>query len=206
VAGDEARRRLVDAFPEEREAWKALDASFFPGYVEIGLDPDAADEATYRRLVSRVGALEIVDEVETHGDWYAKVLAIHNAARLLAVALGSLVVFATVFIVSHTIRLNFHRRRRQVEVMRMCGATPWFVRMPFLLEGALGTTLAAAVALGAIAVFVEALRDRIVDVAPVLGGAPIEHLPVAVWGAFLAVAAAVGFTGAYVSVRGALKG
>ena len=205
VEGDEARRRLVDAFPEERDAWKALDASFFPGYVEIGLDPENADEEHYRALVGRVEQLSIVQQVETHGDWYTSVLGIHRAARVLAIALGSLAVFATIFVVSHTIRLNFFRRRRQVEVLRMCGATPWFVRVPFLLEGLFGSVLAAGLALGAIALFVEAVRDRLVDVAPVLGSAPIRHLPPALWGAFFGMAALIGLTGAWVSVRKALR-
>lgn len=205
VPGDEARKRLVDAFPEERDAWKSLDSSFFPGYVEIGLDPDRADEAHYRQLVGRVERLSIVEQVETHGDWYTSVLGIHRAARVLAIALGSLAIFATVFVVSHTIRLNFFRRRRQVEVLRMCGATPWFVRIPFLLEGLFGALLAAGVALGAIALFVEAVRGRLVDVAPVLGNSPIQHLPLVAWGVFLCVAAAIGLTGAWVSVREALR-
>lgn len=205
VPGTEARQRLVAAFPEESAAWNALDASFFPGYVEIGLDPAVADEEHYRLLVGRIGKLEIVQDVETHGDWYASVLGIHRAARVLAIALGSLAIFATVFVVSHTIRLNFFRRRRQVEVLRMCGATPWFVRMPYLLEGLLGALFAALVALGAITLFVEAVRDRLVDVAPVLGSSPIEHLPPVAWAVFLGTAALIGLSGSWLSVNKALR-
>lgn len=205
VPGAEARRRLVETFPEESSAWNALDASFFPGYVEIGLDPAVADEEHYRTLVARIGTLDIVQDVETHGDWYASVLGIHRAARVLAIALGSLAVFATVFVVSHTIRLNFYRRRRQVEVLRMCGATPWFVRTPYLLEGLLGSLVAALLALGAITLFVEAVRDRLVDVAPVLGNSPIEHLPPTAWLAFIGVAALIGLTGSWMSVNKALR-
>lgn len=203
VPGEEARARLVEAFPEDRDAWAALDAGFFPGYVEIGLDTAAADEATYRDLVARIGGLSIVEEVETHDDWYAQALGVHEAARTLAVALGILVVFATIFVVSHTIRLNLHRRRRQLEVMSMCGATPGFIRAPFLFEGAFGSLVAGLLALGTTALFVETVRGRLVEVAPVLGNSPIEHLPSVAWAAFLAAAAAVGITGAWLSTRAA---
>jgi cell division transport system permease protein len=205
VSGEQARARLVEAFPEEQDAWQSLDASFFPGYVEIGLNPETADEAHYRQLVGRVEGLGIVEQVETHGDWYTGVLGIHRAARVLAIALGSLAIFATIFVVAHTIRLNFYRRRRQIEVLRMCGATPWFVRVPFLLEGVLGSLLAAGIAVGAITVFVATVRDRLVDVAPVLGRTPIQHMPPVVWGAFVVMAAAIGLTGAWMSVSKALK-
>jgi len=205
VSGEEARARLVEAFPEERSAWESLDATFFPGYVEIGLDPAIADETTYRNLVTRLGSLRIVDQVETHGDWYARVLAVHEVTRVLAVALGSIVVFATVFVVSHTIRLNFHRRRRQVEVMKMCGATNGFIRTPFLLEGALHGLLGAGIAMGALAAFVATVGARVAEVAPVFGQAPIQQLPFAAWGAFLAGGVALGLSGAYVSVRKALE-
>ncbi|MBI5490474.1 MAG: FtsX-like permease family protein [Deltaproteobacteria bacterium] len=205
VPGDQARQRLVEAFPEEQDAWTSLDASFFPGYVEIGLDPSTADEAHYRQLVERVQKLSIVQQVETHGDWYTGVLGIHRAARVLAIALGSLAIFATIFVVAHTIRLNFYRRKRQVEVLRMCGATPWFVRVPFLLEGLFGSVLAAGIALGAIALFVATVRDRLVNVAPVLGQTPIQHLPAVVWAGFVVGAAAIGLTGAWLSVGKALK-
>lgn len=201
VSGEEARARLMEAFPEERTAWEALDASFFPGYVEIGLDPDTADERTYRDLVARIGGLSIVDQVETHGDWYARVLAIHKVTRVLALALGSIVVFATVFVVSHTIRLHFHRRRRQVEVMKMCGATNAFVRIPFLFEGALQGLLGSALALGALAAFVGAVGSRVAEVAPIFGATPIGHLPPLAWAVFLGGGVGLGAIGAHLSLR-----
>ena len=67
------------------------------------------------------------------------VLAIHLDAhgipKLAMGGLAVLLVIASVLLISNTIRLSLFSRRREVEVMKLVGATNWFVRGPFMLEG-----------------------------------------------------------------------
>jgi cell division transport system permease protein len=64
-----------------------------------------------------------------------KILDVTRIVKLTMAALAVLLVIASVLLVSNTIRLSLFSRRREVEVMKLVGATDWFIRWPFVIEG-----------------------------------------------------------------------
>jgi cell division transport system permease protein len=78
-----------------------------------------------------------------------KILEVTNLVTITAAVLTVLLVVASVLLIANTIRLSLYARRREVEVMKLVGATDWFIRWPFVIEGiivgALGALLAIAV-------------------------------------------------------------
>jgi cell division transport system permease protein len=68
-----------------------------------------------------------------------------------------------VLLVSNTIRLSLFSRRREVEVMKLVGATDWFIRWPFVIEGVLLGALGGAVAVALLLVGKIALLDPLID-------------------------------------------
>lgn len=98
-----------------------------------------------------------IDEVRTRRDDTTKILQVTRFVKLMAGTLAVLLVAASIFLIANTIRLSLYARRREVEVMKLVGATDWFIRWPFVIEGiivgALGTLLAILLlAVGKIAI------------------------------------------------------
>jgi len=87
-----------------------------------------------------------IDQVKNSRDDTQKILVATRVVKLTTGLLTVLLVVASVLLVSNTIRLSLFSRRREVEVMRLVGATNWFIRWPFIIEGmvlgALGGLLA----------------------------------------------------------------
>jgi cell division transport system permease protein len=98
-----------------------------------------------------------IDEVRTRRDDTTKILEVTRFVKLMAGTLAALLIAASIFLIANTIRLSLYARRREVQVMKLVGATDWFIRWPFVIEGvivgALGTLLAILLlAIGKIAI------------------------------------------------------
>jgi cell division transport system permease protein len=78
-----------------------------------------------------------------------KILEVTNLVTITAAVLTVLLVLASILLIANTIRLSLYARRREVEVMKLVGATDWFIRWPFVIEGiivgAVGALLAICV-------------------------------------------------------------
>jgi cell division transport system permease protein len=78
-----------------------------------------------------------------------KILEVTNLVTITAAGLTLLLAIASILLIANTIRLSLYARRREVEVMKLVGATDWFIRWPFVIEG---IVVGAAGALAAVAV------------------------------------------------------
>ena len=100
-----------------------------------------------------------IDEVNNREEETNKILSITRVVKLTTAVLAALLVIASVLLIANTIRLSLYARRREVEVMKLVGATDWFIRWPFVIEGMLLGALGGALAVLLLAVFKIALID-----------------------------------------------
>ncbi len=86
----------------------------------------------------------LIDEILDKEDERAKILSATSTIKWLLGTLTVVLVIASLLLVANTIRLSIFARRREIEVMRLVGATNWFIRWPFVLEGVLVGALGGA--------------------------------------------------------------
>jgi cell division transport system permease protein len=79
--------------------------------------------------------------------------------KLTTAMLAILLVTASILLISNTIRLSLYARRREVEVMKLVGATDWFIRWPFVIEGVIVGALGGLLAILLLAIGKVALID-----------------------------------------------
>ena len=77
-----------------------------------------------------------------------KIRTVTNAVKIILSVIAVLLLVASLMLVANTIRLSVYARRREVEVMRLVGATNWFIRWPFVIEGLMVGLLGAGLAVG----------------------------------------------------------
>ena len=65
----------------------------------------------------------------------SKIEQVTSALKIVLTVITALLILASLMLVGNTIRLSIYTRRREVEVMRLVGATRWFIRWPFMIEG-----------------------------------------------------------------------
>ncbi len=89
-----------------------------------------------------------IDEVNDARDDGRDITKVTGALQIVLIVLAALLLVASLLLVANTIRLSIYARRREVEVMRLVGATNWFIRWPFIIEGVLVGLMGAAIAVG----------------------------------------------------------
>jgi cell division transport system permease protein len=128
-----ARRELV----EFRDAYRDLQVNPLPASIEVRLKPGNRDAATVERVAQRLRGFDFVNDVRFGREWVQKLDHLRNITGIVGAAIGLAFAAVAVVIIGVTIRVTLLQRAREISIMRLVGATNWFIRGPFLLEGAL---------------------------------------------------------------------
>ena len=139
-----ARAELV----EFRDAYRDLTANPLPASIEVRLKEGHRDAATVERVAERIRGFGFVDDVRYGRDWVQRLDQLRNVTGLVGLVIGLAFAGVAVVIIGVTIRLTILQRAREISIMRLVGATNWFIRGPFLLEGALKGLLGGFLSLG----------------------------------------------------------
>jgi cell division transport system permease protein len=105
-----------------------------------------------------------IDEIRDREEDTDKILSATGLVKALTAGLAVLLLFASIALIANTIRLSIFARRREVEVMKLVGATNWFIRWPFVIEGMIvgffGGLLAVLLLTIAKETFIDPLSER----------------------------------------------
>lgn len=149
VSKEDALARIKEWFKDQPKVLDNLTGNPLPASFEIALvDPRAVDLVA-ARIQSQWEP--IIDEVRFGEEVAEKLFAFVDKARAFMLGFIVLLGVVAILLISNTIRLSIFARKREVEIMKLVGATNWFIRWPFVIEGVAvgfaGALLAAVVVL-----------------------------------------------------------
>jgi cell division transport system permease protein len=178
----------------------SLPKEVFPPSLEVILINGVTRERS-ESIATRLGQFRAVSDVESYRSWFQKLDHLLWGARMLAAGLAVLVMFCVIAVIGNTIRLAVARRRQEIQVMKLCGATNGFVRGPFVIEGMFQGFASALLAVLALLVGYLALHESVDSTLAVLTGSRVVFLSVWTWLLLLIGGALVGAAGGALSVR-----
>jgi cell division transport system permease protein len=143
ITKSEALHELTADLGKEKsgELLSQLHSNPLPANFRVKAD-DAGNLDAVRAAVTPPGAngkpqpiSPIVQEVFDRQEDSKKIEQVTSALKIVLTVITALLIIASLMLVGNTIRLSIYTRRREVEVMRLVGATRWFIRWPFMIEG-----------------------------------------------------------------------
>ena len=137
VTEQQALERARTDLVEFRDAYRDLQVNPLPASIEVRMKEGYRDAATVERVAERLRGFGFVDDVRFGRDWIQRLDQLRNVTGIVGLVIGLAFAAVAIVIIGVTIRLTILQRAREISIMRLVGATNWFIRGPFLLEGAL---------------------------------------------------------------------
>jgi cell division transport system permease protein len=202
VSKQEAEVRLRSRLKGQESLLEGIGPEVLPASLEISLDRGHRESAQVTRYVAALKQVPGVSEVQYGEEWVARFNAFMNFFRLMGALLGSFLAITVLFIVSNTIKLTIYARKEELELLGLVGATRFFIKAPFLIEGVLQGALGALLSLialgGCYAAFLHN-AGNLLGVNP--AGAGLCFLPAGHLAALLLGGVLLGFIGSATSLR-----
>jgi len=198
AAFERFRKRLGD----DAGLVEGLGPEVLPASLEISLADDWRSEAAIATVVERLRKDQRFDDLQYGQGWLEKLEAFLLLLRVAGSALGGFLVFAALVIVANTIKLTLYARQDELEAMAMVGGTSLFIKLPYLVEGALQGLLGGVTALGlSFLVFQVILQRSLGSLLLITGIDTIHFLPLAWQGMLVVGGGLIGLLGSLFALR-----
>ena len=198
IPAEEARRRFREAFPSLSDLMDG-GGEPLPASLEVALRRDQAEAHGLDPWLEELRRRPEVAMVDDDRDWLGQVETAVAVVRLAGLVLGGILLGAAIFTIASIIRLTAYLHHEEIAIMRLVGATEFFIRGPFymegLVQGLLGGGLAGAGLYAGYRILVARSHSLLVTM---LAG---RFLTPSQLGLLLALGAAAGLIGAVASLR-----
>lgn len=178
----------------------ALPQDAFPASIELDV-ASTLSSAEMQTLIARLQRLPAVENVETYSAWAERLNGLFQNSTVGASALAILVLGAVLAVLTSTMRLVLSRRRLEVEVLRLVGATDEFVRQPYMLEGMFQGAVASFGSLLILGLLFMFVRTKFDGELSTLLGLHLTFLPWYLMVGFVTIGTLWGALGAILSLR-----
>ena len=167
VSKNQAYEEFKKIYADKPELYEVLPEDSLPASFRISL-VDAADA---EEIAARINGSPGIDEVNFGGATIRRLLQVNTLLRAVTLGMSAVLMLAAAALIANTIRLAIFARREEISIMKLVGATNWFIRIPFMFEGVFaaltGAIVSSIVVLGANELFFSKMGDFLVFLGPV---------------------------------------
>jgi len=146
ITKDEALAKFA-ADPQNADIARQIEGNPLAAKLEVHV-AKLADVSAINDMARQWRGADRTDPTDYQGEFITRMLRLSQWVSLAGLVILGILLIVSVFIVMNTIRTAVYHRRQEIEVMKLVGATEWFVRGPFVIEGILTGLLAAGISLG----------------------------------------------------------
>jgi cell division transport system permease protein len=160
ISKAEAYEEFKDLYRDQPELWENIDESVLPASFRVQMRNPEQVDLIRSKLEKNPAVEEIVDQRDT----VKRILSVTGLLRTLSLVMILVLMAAAVLLISNATQLAIYARRREIEIMKLVGATNWFVRLPFMLEGLTAGVAGAVISMLVLAVGKAFVKSRVLPI------------------------------------------
>ncbi len=136
ISKEDAMKELKATVRNADDLFEGLDENPLQDSLEVKLKKDSVGPEAVKKLAAEAGSLKGVREVEYGEKFLSSLYSLRRGVKSLGLILVAIMATGVIFVCYSTVKILFYRRSEEIETFKLLGATRWFIRFPFLLEGA----------------------------------------------------------------------
>ena len=178
VSKEKALDILKESLQDQDGMLESLEENPLPASLEIQLKEEFRNPQGLRATVYKVKKISKIRDVEYGQDWLERFSAFISIVKLVGISIGGFLMLATILIISNTIKLTIYSRKEEIEIMKLVGATNFFIQVPFFLEGLIQGLAGSLLALGILYISYKIFIIKVTsDYSLYLGSSNLVFLP-----------------------------
>ena len=147
ITKDAALKDLRNAMGSQAGVLEGLSKNPLPASFEVAFTDIEGRGTDLEGIKQALQEMDGVEEVHYSEEWLHRFEGLMNIIKLVGFVIGGLLCLGILFIVTNTIKLTIYSRREEIEILKLVGATDWFVKTPYLFEGMIQGILSGIFAL-----------------------------------------------------------
>lgn len=203
VSREQAFDKVAQSLGENADLLDNAGDEFLPDGYKITV----ADMEYFSETVRCVEAIENVFSVQQNSDLAARLERVRTAVTYVSIGIIILLFIVSVFIIANTVKITMFSRKLEISIMKAVGATNWFIRWPFLIEGLTIGVISALLSFGVLYLIYFLISDSLLAIFGILGNGLVDFWDYALYilAGFLGVSIITGGFGSIISIGRYLK-
>ena len=193
----------LEQMGEDAVLLEGLDSNPMPDSYKVTL----SELSDYDNVLKMLGTVENVMSVRGNSNLAGQVREVRTGVTYICLGIIVILLAVSLFIIANTVRVTMYNRRLEISIMKAVGATNWFVRWPFIIEGIVIGIISGVLSLGLVFGLYKLAMNSFGSIFTLFGTAGVSFLPYALpmLGAFIAIGVCAGIFGSIFSMRRYLK-
>lgn len=203
VSRDESFASVMYSLNSTSAVFEGIDSSILPNSYKVTIEDMAQFDAT----VSQIKSFDNVLHVRENGELASKIATLQKSVGIISVVVVLILLIVSLFIIANTVRITMYSRSLEISIMKAVGATNWFIRWPFLVEGILIGLISAVVSYGLIFGLYCAAEKLLSEMFSILGNSivPFADCAINLLITFIITGTVTGAIGSLISLGKYLK-
>lgn len=203
VSKEEAYESQLESLGEDATLLDGLEENPMPDSYKVTL----SDLVDYDNVLKLLGTVDNVLSVRGNSDLAGQVRQIRKGITYVCLGIIAMLLVVSLFIISNTVRVTMYNRRLEISIMKAVGATNWFIRWPFIIEGIVIGIISSGFSLGFVFGIYQLAMSQLGSIFTLFGASSIKFGPYALpmLGAFIVIGTFAGVFGSIFSMTRYLK-
>ena len=203
VSRDESYSDILYSMGESAQILSEIGSDFLPNAYKVTIN----DMEEFGNTVNDIKSYDNVLSVRENGELAARIADIQNAVGIVSVVIVIILLVVSLFIIANTVRITMYSRSLEISIMKAVGATNWFIRWPFLVEGVIIGIISALISYGFVFLLYAAAEKVLASMFAILGNTmvPFEDCVWILLISFVSTGVVTGALGSFMSLGRYLK-